>query len=101
MKVIPVTSAKLSVVFKAGELPAIDPARSEFILQLGAQQIRASVNAKAARKLAAHQGGAVLQGRLVEQGGKLTLLECGFQFLEPKPPPPEPQAQQQPEEQPA
>ena len=82
-------------------MPAIDPARSEFILQLGAQQIRASVNAKAARTLAAHQGGAVLQGRLVEQGGRLVLLECGFQFIEPKPPQPEPQAQQQPEVQPA
>jgi hypothetical protein len=68
-------------------LPAIDPARSEFVLQLGAQQIRGSVSAKAARKLAAHAGSAVLQGRLVDRGDKLVLLEAGFQFIDPKPQP--------------
>jgi hypothetical protein len=86
MSAVPIVSAKLTVVFKLGELPHLDPARPQFVLQLGAQQIHVSINPKAARKLAAHYGGAVLQGRLVDQGGKLVLLEAGFTYLEPKPP---------------
>jgi hypothetical protein len=42
------------------------------------------VNLKAARKLAAHNGGAVLQGKLIVEGGKLSLAEAGFSWIEPK-----------------
>jgi hypothetical protein len=84
MKVIPVKSLKANVVFRQGELPAIDPARPTFTLQLGQQQIAVAVNPKAARKLASHAGGAVLSGRLVSEGGALKLLEGGFQFLDRK-----------------
>jgi hypothetical protein len=41
-------------------------------------------DAKAARKLAAHAGGAVLQGRLIVEGGKLSLADAGFTWIEPK-----------------
>jgi hypothetical protein len=85
MKVINIQSAKLNVVFRAGELPTIDPTRPVFTLQLGSHQIHVAVNSKAARKLAVHAGGAVLGGRLVSEGGALKLLESGFQFLGPKP----------------
>jgi hypothetical protein len=38
------------------------------------------------RELAQHTGGAVLQGRLIVEGGnKLTLAEAGSSWLEPKP----------------
>ena len=45
----------------------------------------AKVNAKAARKLAQHNGGAALQGRLIVEGGKLVLAEAGFSWIDPKP----------------
>src|SRR4051794_9603559 len=86
MKTIAIPATKLMIVFRQGELPAIDPARPEFALQLGAVAIRGTVNPKAARKQAAHQGGAVLQGRLTEQNGKLVLTDGGFTFIEPRPP---------------
>jgi hypothetical protein len=82
---ITISSGKLAVVFPEGKLPAIDPDRPEFVLALGGVQIAGKVNAKAARKLASHTGGAVLQGRLLYQGGGLVLAEAGFQFIEPKP----------------
>jgi hypothetical protein len=81
---IPIQSAKLNVVFPEGKLPAIDPGAPEFVLELGGVAIRGRVNPKAARKLAAHPGGAVLQGRLVADGGKLTLADAGFTWIEPK-----------------
>jgi hypothetical protein len=84
---IDIQSAKLNVVFPAGKLPPIEPGDPVFTLDLGSVEIRGKVTAKAARKLAQHQGGAVLQGRLVAEGGKLVLLDGGFQFLEPKLPP--------------
>jgi hypothetical protein len=80
-----IKAAKLAVVFKAGELPTIDPADPSFVLDLDGVEINAKINAKAARKLKDHTGGAVLQGKLVVENGQLTLLDCGFQFLEPKP----------------
>ena len=49
--------------------------------------IEVRVNAKAARKLAAWTGGAVLQGNLRYSDGQLSLAEAGFQFLDPKPAP--------------
>jgi hypothetical protein len=85
MTTISIQSAKLNAVFKAGSLPRIDPNSPEFIIDLGGFQILARVNAKAARKLAIHQGGAVLQGRLVVEHGKPVLLEGGFQWIDPKP----------------
>ena len=85
MNRIEIASAKLNVVFREGSLPAISPDDPSFLLDLGGVQIVGSVNAKAARKLAAHQGGAVLQGKLVADKGRLVLLEAGFQFIDPKP----------------
>jgi hypothetical protein len=38
------------------------------------------------RKLAQHTGGAVLQGRLIVEGGnRLTLAEAGFSCIDPRP----------------
>jgi hypothetical protein len=85
VKRIDISSAKLAVVFPAGKLPGIDPANPEFVLFLDGFQIHGKVNAKAARKLAQHAGGAVLQGKLMVEGGKLSLTEAGFSWIEPKP----------------
>jgi hypothetical protein len=79
-----IASAKLNVVFPEGKLPAIDPADPAFVLVLGPVEIAGKLNPKAARKLAAHQGGAVLQGKLVAEGGRLTLADAGFSWIEPK-----------------
>jgi len=80
---VAIPSAKLNVVFKAGALPRVDHNRPEFLLDLGGVKIAVKVSAKAARKLAVHPGGAVLQGRLVAEGGKLTLLDAGFAWTDP------------------
>jgi hypothetical protein len=80
-----IPSAKLAVVFPAGKLPGIDPNNPSFTLVLGGFEIHGKVNAKAARKLFTHGGGAVLQGKLIVEGGKLSLAEARFQFIEPKP----------------
>ena len=84
MKRIPIASAKLNVVFPEGKLPAINPGDPAFVLDLGGVEIAGKVNPKAARKLAQHPGGAVLQGRLIAIGGKLRLLDAGFTWIEPK-----------------
>jgi hypothetical protein len=84
LKRVDIASAKLAVVFPEGKLPAIDPNDPAFVLVLGGIEIALKVNPKAARKLAQHKGGAVLQGKLVSEGGKLSLLDAGFSFLEPK-----------------
>jgi hypothetical protein len=86
MNRIPITAIKANIVFPEGKLPTIDAARPEFVLQLGPVEISGKVNAKAARKLAAHNGGAVLQGRLVVEGDRLALLDAGFTWIDPKPP---------------
>jgi hypothetical protein len=80
-----IASAKLSVVFPEGKLPAIDPADPAFVLVLGVVEIGGKVNAKAARKLAQHTGGAVLQGKVIVEAGKLSLADAGFTWIEPKP----------------
>ena len=85
MRRIDIGSAKLAVVFPEGKLPYIDPDHPAFLLALGGVEIVATVNAKAARKLAAWAGVVVLQDRLLVEGGKLALLDAGFQFIEPKP----------------
>jgi hypothetical protein len=85
MKRIDIGSAKLNVVFPEGKLPAIDPNDPSFTLVLGGFEIHGKVNAKAARKLAQHTGGAVLQGKLIVEAGKLVLAEAGFSWIEPKP----------------
>ena len=46
------------------KLPAIDPAAPAFVLVLGTLEIHGKVNPKVAR----HQGGAVLQAKLVAEG---------------------------------
>jgi hypothetical protein len=85
MTTIRLQSLKVAIPFRAGELPKIDPNRPMFVLELGTYRIACAVNAKAARKLAVHQGGAVLQGRLVSEGAALKMLDAGFQFFDPKP----------------
>src|SRR5689334_3435596 len=84
MRHLEIASAKLAVVFREGELPSIDPADPSFTLVLGDTEIAGKVNSKAARKLAQHKGGAVLQGKLVAVGDKLNLLDAGFSWIEPK-----------------
>jgi hypothetical protein len=79
-----IASAKLNVVFPEGKLPPLDPANPAFVLVLGGVEIDGKINPKAARKLAVHQGGAVLQGRLVVEGGRLTLADAGFSWIEPR-----------------
>jgi hypothetical protein len=74
----------VSIVFPEGKLPAIDPADPAFVLVLGGVEIHGKVNPKAARKLAQHQGGAVLQGKLIVEAGKLSLADAGFTWIEPK-----------------
>ena len=84
MSRLDIPSAKLTVVFPEGKLPAIDPADPAFTLVLGDFEIHGRVNPKAARKLAQHKGGAVLQGKLIVEGGKLSLADAGFTWIEPK-----------------
>jgi hypothetical protein len=86
MKRLDIATAKLTIVFPEGNLPAIDPADPAFVLVLGSLEIHGKVNPKAARKLAQHKGGAVLQGKLVAQGGTLELLDAGFTWIDPKQP---------------
>jgi hypothetical protein len=96
MKRIDINAIKANIVFGQGQLPALDPNDPEFTLVLGSVEVRGKVNAKAARKLAQHQGGAVLQGRLLAEGGKLVLLDAGFTWIDPKPAAP-PACQDQPQ----
>jgi hypothetical protein len=84
MNRIPITAIKANIVFPEGKLPTIDPAHPEFVLELGTVEVHGKVNPKAARKLAAHPGGAVLQGKLVAEGDRLNLLDAGFTFIDPK-----------------
>jgi hypothetical protein len=86
VKRIDIGSAKLAVVFPEGKLPAIDPNDPSFVLALGGFEIAGKINPKAARKLASWAGGAVLQGRLIVEGGtRLTLADAGFSWIDPKP----------------
>lgn len=96
-------SAKLNIVFRAGELPPIDPGDPRITIFLDGEtvvdrdgrrltgdgiKITAKVNAKAARKASSHAGGLVLQGRLVVEQAELVLRDAGFTFMEqptPKP----------------
>ncbi|MBV8488785.1 MAG: hypothetical protein JO161_10945 [Planctomycetaceae bacterium] len=82
---IQVSSAKLAFPFRAGELPRINPQNPVFTVEFGSLNIEVKINAKAARKLATHQGGAVLQGRLVQENGRFQLLDAGFTWMDPKP----------------
>ncbi len=66
-------------------MPQIDAADPSFQLELGGLKIQGKVNAKAARKLAVWQGSAVLQGKLIVEGGRLTLIDAGFSWVDPKP----------------
>ena len=85
MKRLDIPSAKVSVVFPEGKLPAIDPADPAFVLVLGGVEIGAKVNAKAARKLAAWAGGAVLQGKLVSEGASCPCWMRGSPGSSPRP----------------
>jgi hypothetical protein len=79
-----IASAKLTVVFPEGKLPAIDPADPAFVLVLGDFEIRGKLNSKAAHKLAQHKGGTVMQGNVIAEAGKLSLADAGFNWIEPK-----------------
>jgi hypothetical protein len=83
--VVAIPFCKLAVVFKPGSMPQVNPDCPYLVLDLGGTRITARLNPRAARKLAAHKGAAVLQGRLVVEQGELVLLEGGFQFNDPKP----------------
>jgi hypothetical protein len=85
MRRIAIGAMKVNIVFREDQLPALDPNHPEFILSLGPFEVRARVNVKTARKLATHQGGAVLQGRLIVERGKLVLDQAGFNWIDPKP----------------
>ena len=85
MKTIAVPSIKAVIPFKAGSLPKIDPLDPRFELVLGGLKIVGKINAKTARKLQTHPGGAALQGRLIVEQGWLVLAEAGCQFFDPKP----------------
>jgi hypothetical protein len=91
-----ITSAKLNIVLPAGGLPVVDPEDPRIVINMDGIKISAKVTAKAARKLGAHQGAAILQGRLMVERGELALLDAGFQFLDPRPatvePPPAPKS---------
>ena len=86
---VAIHSAKLNVVFRAGELPKIDPVNPQFALDLSGVKIQVRVNAKAARKLSVHPGGAVLQGRLIFERGQLVLLDAGFSWIDKPVPAPQ------------
>jgi hypothetical protein len=78
-------SLKVALPFRHGSLPKIDPEAPRFTILLGGIPIVVAISAKAARKAAIHQGGAVLQGRLQVEGGRLVLREAGFSWLDPEP----------------
>jgi hypothetical protein len=82
---VPIASAKLTCVFHEGELPEISPDDPAFVLVMGGLEIHGKVTAKEARKLAAHTGGAVLQGKLVPGPGWLQLEDAGFSWIDPRP----------------
>lgn len=86
MNIVTITNGKLSIVFKQNALPIVNPSDPRFILNLNGVKIAVQINPKAARKLAAHSGGAVLQGKLVAtDSGNLSLRDAGFNWLDPKP----------------
>lgn len=83
--IIPIPSAKLSVVFPQRQLPSVDFMNLCFSSHLGGVKIVGQVNAKSARKLSSHQGSAVLQGKMIRGASSLELIEAGFSFLYPRP----------------
>ena len=84
--IVEATNLKVVLPFKAGNLPAVDPANPMIKIKLGKLNIMCKISPKAARKLAIHAGSAVLQGRLMfDGGGSLVLSEAGFQFVEQRP----------------
>ena len=85
MNMFEITGLKATLAFKAGQIPRIGPADPTLLLSLGGIFVSARVSPKAARKAATWAGPAILQGRLAWQDNQLQLLECGFQFVEPKP----------------
>ncbi|MGA2705910.1 MAG: hypothetical protein ABSH35_33115 [Isosphaeraceae bacterium] len=85
MRTIPVTALKITLPFRAGELPAIDAADPSFTIELGSLKIQARISPKSARKLASHPGSAVLQGRLVAAQAGLVLEQAGFSWIDAKP----------------
>jgi hypothetical protein len=83
MQTICVNSFKLTLVFRPGQLPPLDPDHPEFELILGSLQVTVQVSPKQARKANAHRHGHVLQGRLIEREGRLLLDQPGFTPLQP------------------
>ncbi len=86
MITITVPSLKIAYMFTEGNLPAVDPSDPRFTIALGPATIEVRINRKAAARLSAHHGGAVLQGRLMAgPNNTLVLAEAGFTWLEPRP----------------
>ncbi len=85
MKTIAVQAIKVTLPFRTGELPKVPWQDPVFELSLGGLKIECRITAKAARKLSIHSGPALLQGRLVMEGGRLVLLQAGFVFVDLKP----------------
>ena len=83
VKTIAIASLKVTIPFRAGELPKLAPMNPAFELVLGGIRIQGKVNAKAARKAASWGGSGCLQGRLVAQDGRLILTEGGILFNDP------------------
>jgi hypothetical protein len=79
-----INSARLSVTFSAGTLPRVDPDKPYIRLAFGPAFICVTISAKTARRLAQHQGGGKLEGRLITLNGQLQLLDAGFQLFDPK-----------------
>jgi len=79
MTTIEATIAKCEFKFKDGGLK-IAPEDPRFLISIGGVYVSGKISAKSARKLAAHQGGCSLVGRLTWQDNQLQLLEAGVVF---------------------
>ena len=85
MKRVDLASAKLTVVFPEGKLPAIDPADPAFVLVLGGLEILGKVNPKAARKLAQHRAVPSCKGSWSPRGANWTSSTRGSPGSIPRP----------------
>ena len=78
-----ITAATTAHIYvRAGRLPEISPSNPEFEIVVGRLKVRVRVTPRAARRLADHEGPALLVGRLhTDDDGRLVLLNAGFEFI--------------------